>query len=139
LSHALSIISLQSNAQHVNYSYDANGNRTGRQYSPTRLRSDTPKDDAKANEVASQYGIGVYPNPLMDGSNVTVAISTASDKPGEQATVYVLDNTGKVLFTQKQTTSSPSQLDLSPYSGGIYYVKVAIGKEELFYKITKAK
>ena len=57
----------------------------------------------------------------------------------EEATVYVLDNTGKVLFSQKQTTASPSQIDLSGYSAGIYHIKVAIGKEVLFYKVMKAK
>jgi len=134
----LSMLCIYVNAQHVNYTYDANGNRILRQYSPTRLINPaTP--DPEAENIASQYGIGVYPNPLMDGNNVTVVISSASDKPAEEATIYALDNTGKVLFSQKQTTSSPAQLDLSSYSAGIYYIKVAIGKEELFYKVTKAK
>jgi hypothetical protein len=140
----LSIFCIHSNAQHINYSYDANGNRILRQYSPTRLMGDTSKSDSEAHQIATQYGIGVYPNPLMDGNNVTVVISSLSDKPEEEAIVYALDNTGKVLFSQKQNTASPSQsdsyrMDLNGYSAGIYYIKVAIGKEVLFYKITKAK
>ena len=140
----LSIISIQSSAQHIMYTYDANGNRITRQYSPNRIMNDTTPTDAEADKVAVQYGIGVYPNPLMDGSSVTVAI--ARNKTAEQtsditeeATVYVLDNTGKILFSQKQTTASPSQIDLSSYSAGIYHIKVTIGKEQLFYKIVKAK
>ena len=142
----LSIFCIHSNAQHVNYTYDANGNRILRQYSSTFRMADTSKSNPEADKIASQYGIGVYPNPLMDGNNVTVAISSLKNKEGEQATpqekeatVYVLDNTGKMLYSQKQATSSPSQIDLSGYSTGIYYIKVAIGKEQLFYKITKAK
>lgn len=124
---------------HVQFTYDAAGNRIMRQYFPMRVMSDTAKSDEAAEQIAAQYGIGVYPNPLMDGSNVTVAVSSVKDKMGEDATVYVLDNTGKMLFSQKQTTSSPSQIDLNSYSAGIYYVKVSIGKEQLFYKITKTK
>ena len=140
----LSIISIQASAQHITYTYDANGNRITRHYSPNRIMNDTIPTDAEADKVAAQYGIGVYPNPLMDGSSVTVAIARNKTEGQtsditEEATVYVLDNTGKVLFSQKQTTSSPSQIDLSGYSAGIYHIKVAIGKEELFYKVMKAK
>ena len=126
------------------YTYDANGNRITRHYSPNRIMNDTIPTDPEADKVAAQYGIGVYPNPLMDGSSVTVSIArtktaeqTSDDV--EEATVYVLDNTGKVLFSQQQSTSSPSQIDLSAYAAGIYHIKVVIGKEELFYKIVKAK
>ena len=165
----LSIFSIQTSAQHIMYTYDNNGNRITRHYSPNRIMNDTIPTDAEADlpcrqagKVAVQYGIGVYPNPLMDGSSVTVAIARnkttdqTSDNPEEpapieasEAIVYVLDNTGKVLFSQKlsvaksasggQTTSSPSQIDLSGYAAGIYHIKVAIGKEVLFYKIVKAK
>ena len=140
----LSIFSIQANAQHVTYSYDANGNRILRQYSPMRVMNNTTTTDPEADKVAAQYGIGVYPNPLMDGSSVTLAIARTKTAEQtldnvEEATVYVLDNTGKVLFSQQQSTSSPSQIDLSGYSAGIYHIKVAIGKEELFYKVMKAK
>ena len=140
----LSIISLELNAQHIMYTYDANGNRITRQYSPARLINDTAKNDTVAKQIAAHYGLGVYPNPLMDGSSVTVSIArnkTAEETSdnAEEAIVYVLDNTGKVLLSQKQTTASPSQIDLSGYSAGIYHIKVTIGKEELFYKVMKAK
>ena len=73
----LSIISIHAYAQvpHITYTYDANGNRLTRQYSPNRIMNDTTPTDAEADKVAVQYGIGVYPNPLMDGSSVTVAIA----------------------------------------------------------------
>lgn len=156
---SLSTWSMNATAQttpRVDFTYDAAGNRKIRAYTPARLMNDTQVDE-QAEEIAQQYGLGVYPNPLMDGSSVTVVLSgvegahiktgeQSSDNPKEpapieasEAVVYVLDNTGKVLLSQKQTTSSPSQLDLSGYSAGIYHIKVAIGKEVLFYKITKMK
>jgi len=135
-----SILFIRANAQHINYTYDANGNRILRQYSPTRLIN-TTTPDPEADKTAAQYGIGVYPNPLMDGNNVTVVVKSLQDKTEEisAAAVYVMDNTGKVLFSQQQNTASPVQLDLSNYSAGIYHIKVVIGKEELFYKVTKTK
>ena len=136
----LSSISINTEAQQVVFDYDSRGNRIRRQYIASGLMDGT----AKAEQIAAQYGVGVYPNPLMDGSSVTVAIERnktveeTSDNP-EEAIVYVLDNTGKVLFSKKQTTSSPSQIDLSGYSAGIYHIKIAIRKEILFYKVVKAK
>ena len=137
-----SFLGINATAQtpHVDFTYDAAGNRVLRQYSALKvMNSDTTKHDPEAEQIAAQYGIGVYPNPLMDGNNVTVAVSSAKNTEGEQATVYVLDNIGKILFSQKQNTSSPSLIDLSGYAAGIYYIKVAIKKEQLFYKITKTK
>ncbi len=133
-------INVNAQTPHINFTPDAAGNRVQRTYSPSRMMNpkDTAQNDPKAEQIAAQYGINVYPNPLMDGSNVTVAVSSAN-KEGEAATVYVLDNTGKILFSQKQNTSSPSQVDLSTYAAGIYYIKVAIKKEQLFYRVVKAK
>ena len=148
----LSIFSITANAQHVDIAYDAAGNRILRSYSPTHIFNDTRKSDPEAEKVAAQYGINVYPNPMIDGSSVTVALSglkeasSSSNKTANQAsseaTVFVLDNSGKFLFEQKLTIgigASSSQIDLSGYAAGIYYIKVMIDKEQLFYKITKTK
>ena len=123
----------------LQFTYDAAGNRIKRQYFAFRVMGDTSKSDPNAQQAAAQYGIHVYPNPLMDGSSVTVIVSNAKKALGEETTIYVLDNSGKTLFLQKQVTDSPSQIDLSVYAAGIYYLKVAVGKEVLFYKITKSK
>ncbi len=137
----LSIICINSNAQqaYIQFTYDAAGNRVVRQYFPAIKINDAREKNPEADKIAANYGIHVYPNPLMDGNSVTLVISSIKENEGEDAQVYVLDNTGKLLFTQKQSTVSPTQLDLSSYAAGIYYIKVAIGKEQLFYTITKAK
>ena len=114
--------------------------------------NDTAEVDPQALEIAQHYGISVYPNPLMDGNSATVTIlnkaeGSANAKTNEEpapieasrAIIYVLDNTGKVLSSQYQIAASTAQIDLSSYSAGIYHIKVAIGKEVLFYKITKTK
>lgn len=127
-------------AQHIEYAYDAAGNRILRTFLTPRMNNnDTSKSDPKAQQIAAQHGISVYPNPPDGGNNITVAISSTGDKTAEESTVYLLDNNGKLLFSQKQTTASPSQIDLSNYAAGIYYVKVMVGKDQLFYKVTKPK
>lgn len=130
-------------AQHVDYFYDASGNRVSRQYSPS-LRLMNPnviaaKSDTVAQKIAAQYGIKVYPNPTTDGDIVTVAISSTNPQGNETANVSLLDNAGKTLFTQQQGTQSPSQINLSNYAAGIYYVKVMVDKEQLFYQVVKPK
>lgn len=140
----LSIFNTNANAQpHIDFTYDAAGNRIQRQYYAFKTMGDPAPSDPAAEETAAQYGITVYPNPLMDGTSATVTIqgktkSSESDKTNTQAIIYVLDNTGKVLFSQKQTSPS-TEIDLGNYSAGIYYIKVAIDKEQLFYKVLKAK
>ena len=96
----------------------------------------------EAEQIAAQYGINVYPNPLMDGKSATISISSKNSTTAEEAIVNVLDNNGKVLFTEQIPSLSgitSREIDLSKYASGIYYFKVSIGKEQLFYKVTKVQ
>lgn len=130
----------QPSSTHIGFTYDAAGNRVKREYFANRIMNDTAKNDPKAQQIAQQHGISVYPNPTEEGNIVNVVISSKVDtKENETATVTLLDNTGKMLFTQQQSASSLSQIDLNKYTSGVYYVKVMIGKEQLFYRVVKAK
>lgn len=98
-------------AQHVEFTYDAVGNRITRVFLiPRLINDDIAESDPKAQEIAEKYGISAYPNPLMDGNEVTVAVSSAKNAEGEDAMLFVLDNKGQILFSQKRTTASPSRL-----------------------------
>lgn len=124
---------------YIQYTYDAAGNRIVRQYFASRVINNNDEGDPIARKTAEQHGISVYPNPAVDGNFVTVVISSPNPKENEIATISVLDNTGKMLFTKQQATASPSQIDLNKYSTGVYYVKVMVGQEQLFYRIVKTK
>ena len=104
------------------------------------MGGDTTHDE-QAEQVATQYGIKVFPNPTTSGDmvNVTIALPVSNSAETETATVSLLDNTGKLLFTQQQTTTSSNPMDLSKYTAGVYYVKVMIDKKQLFYRIVKTK
>lgn len=84
--------------------------------------------------------INVSAQPHLAVTNkVDVVISSDNKTENETATVYLLDNTGKELFSKQQTTATPSAIDLNNYAPGIYYIKVAIGKEQLYYRVVKPK
>ncbi len=138
-----SIICIQVNAQtpHIDFTYDAVGNRVLRQYTAQRVMNDTTKNNDDAKQIAAQYGISVYPNPSTNGDavNVKISLPASNSAETETATISLLDNTGKLLFTQKQTTVSSNQIDLSKYTAGVYYVKVMIDKKQLFYRIVKVQ
>lgn len=130
------------------FGYDGAGNRIERSLFPFKTIDITEERDPEAEKTAAQYGLKVFPNPLVDGSSVTVGLSSLGDNPSGEATMYVLDNTGKILFSQKMnigelnsgsSATAYSKIDLSHYSGGMYFLKISIGSEELFYRLVKTK
>jgi hypothetical protein len=132
-----SMMHLASSAQtpHTDFTYDAAGNRILRQWFAQKGIASTPEENKEAEKIAEQNGIVVYPNPVQDDN---INISIASLKSDVQSTIEVLDNSGKVLVQQKVTAALTS-INISAYSAGIYYIRVMAGKEQLYYKITKAK
>src|SRR3989338_6272326 len=92
-----SILQFNTHAQtpHIDLTYDAAGNRVLRGYSPMRLM-DTTKHDPEAEQTAMQHGITVYPNPAAEGNVINVMISAPGNKTAAAATVFLLDNNGKI-------------------------------------------
>lgn len=126
-------------AQEVQYTYDASGNRTKRKLavlnpSPIRLANNDSisKHVAEGMQIAMQEGISVFPNPTQDVVNVSINNFKADDK----VTVQLFDNTGKILKTQIMQ-SATVQFAVAELQSGIYYINVIKGKEKLFYKVVK--
>ena len=78
----------------------------------------------------------VYPNPTQ--GNLQLAIRNEGlGMRNEQWGVKVFDTNGKFLFS-KQIEGAITQLDLSPYAMGTYYIKVCNGKDVLkSFKVVK--
>lgn len=128
-------------SQGTAYTYDAVGNRIKRKLVvctgclKMRNTNDTivpQRETEKAIQIAKQHGISVYPNPANEMVNIAVS-GVAVD---EKATVYILDETGRTI-TSFQGLASPSQVDMKDYKAGIYFVKVSVGNENLFYRVIK--
>jgi len=131
----LLFLSITSMGQTVKYSYDPAGNRVQRKLDisdPNSQRTTDSKADKKGMEKAEELGLSVFPNPAQDKVNVVIA----NLKEGQQANVFLLDEQGKNLVNQK-TSVEQNSLDMSPYKPGIYFIKVVVDKETLFYKVLK--
>jgi len=119
----------------IQYGYDANGNRIQRQLvvsdPNTQRTSEAPKEE-KAKETAKELGLSVFPNPAQD--KVQVAINNLGEK--QEARVLLIDAQGKNLL-DKKTTAQHNEVDMTPFKPGVYFIKVVVGKETLFYKVLK--
>lgn len=118
----------------IQYSYDANGNRTQRKLYVCNLcppeRQMKPENEKK-QEAAAALGLSVFPNPAQD--KINVAVASLKD---EEVTILMIDAQGKNLF-EKKTRAQQNEVDMTPYKAGVYFIKVVVGKESLFYKVMK--
>jgi hypothetical protein len=138
LSSIIFIYVLAGNASaQVYYNYDNNGNRLNESMTvlPPKIiagghKNDSTPKDTTTNTVTT---IKVYPNPTA--SQVNVAIS--SFQGCEYATMYLLDATGNLLSTQK-SASTISQINLSGYSGNIFYLRILMCDFQYSYTLLKA-
>jgi len=122
-------------AQTVKYTYDAAGNRVQRKLDvsdPSTQRTIETNQDEKATQKASELGLSVFPNPAQDKVNVVIG----NLKEGQQVSIFLIDEQGKSLLSQKASIEQ-STLDMSLYKPGIYFIKVVVDKETLFYKVLK--
>jgi hypothetical protein len=72
------------------------------------------------------------PNPTK--AIVHLTVNDLADN--ETTTYYLLDFNGKVL-DKKQMSSNTQEVDLSSYAQGMYFIRVLINKESLYYKVVK--
>lgn len=75
------------------------------------------------NEIVSDDEISVFPNP----ANNMVTVSFQSNTSDE---IILTDMYGKVCYTENINNKSSVVLDLTPYSSGIYFLKIINQKEK---------
>ncbi|HTB07838.1 MAG TPA: T9SS type A sorting domain-containing protein [Bacteroidia bacterium] len=117
------------------YSYDANGNRILRiSIGPPIVKHKRTNTNSLQSDslTAVHYGLTVYPNP----SRYEVSVNITNLDSAKMATIYFISESGSVLFS-KQVTTVPVPIDISKFATGIYFVKVVINKEQLFYRVIK--
>jgi hypothetical protein len=126
-------------SQPVKYSYDNNGARIQRKpvsiYESRlalNLGGEEKEKDKKAKEIEQNHGISLAPNPTK--AIVHLTVNDLADN--ETATYYLLDFNGKVL-DKKQMSTNTQDVDLSSYAQGMYFIRVLINKESLYYKVVK--
>ncbi len=78
----------------------------------------------------------LYPNPTQGNLQLVMSNDQLQMVNG-QWLINVFDTNGKYLFS-KQINSETTQLDLSPYATGTYYIKVCKGKDVMkTFKVVK--
>lgn len=124
-------------AQPIEYGYDSYGNRTQRKLyvcnnCPETERTMTPAEEKKQEEVSEKLGLTVFPNPAQD----KIEVVTPPGLPEGEVTILLIDAGGKNLLTRK-SNQAENEVDMTPYKAGVYFIKVLVGKESLFYKVIK--
>jgi hypothetical protein len=88
-------------------------------------------DPTKIDDLNTNESLFLYPNPVL--SEFTVS-TLNPDFTIQQLHIY--DVTGKLLLsTQNQSTST--QINMTPFSQGIYFVKITINNQTITKKILK--
>ena len=82
------------------------------------------------NENIFGETIGIYPNP-------TSGVATINLGTIKEATIRILDITGKELCNINQVNESQVEVSLSDYSKGIYFIKIQSNNQQKVVKLIK--
>jgi hypothetical protein len=75
--------------------------------------------------------VSIYPNPAVD--QLTIDLSKLT---GNSVAVQLIDITGKVIYATSNL-SSTTQIDLSSFNRGVYFLTIKEGEETTTYKVIK--
>lgn len=132
----MAVAATTATAQNVSYTYDAAGNRIKREIVMNRNSAPAVNTQEEREEVYSEMlskkQVSIYPNPTS--GMLKVEVLNLGD--GENCTLRIFNSAG-VQITSTHMTSTTAALDISNQPNGIYFLRVAIGKEESTWKIIK--
>ncbi len=133
------------------YIYDENGNRMKREVITLTQKSsnvsyqiDSNSTVEVTNSVAQQENslstdkqneipVSIFPNPTY--GLITVKIIEAEDN--SKLTLITLFSENGTFLSMYYMVGNETQLDLSAYSPGVYYLKFHLGDAEKSYKVIK--
>ena len=132
----MAVVTTTATAQNVIYTYDAAGNRIKREIEMNRnsspTRSAQEKQEDVYSEMLSKKQVRIYPNPTSGMLKVEVL----NLDEGDNCSLRIFNSAGSQI-TSTHTTSATASLDISSQPDGIYFLRIAIGKEESTWKIIK--
>jgi thiol-disulfide isomerase/thioredoxin len=89
------------------------------------------------NEIANEYGINIYPNPLTDNAAISLNLDHSA-----KVSLQVFNSIGELVLSENKGTLSGSQmldLNASKLTNGIYMVRVLVDDHIIVRRITVAK
>ena len=120
------------------FSYDDNGNRTGRVIVFSRADEGEENDIKEpellpfASDSFKTVDVSIFPNPTND----KVFVELSGIENGQILKVVLMTATGKVL-DEKSIASSEEFFDLSGKSSGIYLLELTLDQEKHVWKVIK--
>lgn len=145
------LLSINSQAQTVRYTYDASGNRIervidlgGKGSSMTSNNNDIYKEPVIEDtlnkkvikdETFPEQQIKIYPNPTQGSIRLEIPSDPENNEPIQ---IIVLDINGKILIN-KPNDALMIEVDLSRQPDGIYFLKLKKGTKTSQWKIIKYK
>jgi hypothetical protein len=119
----------------ITFQYDYAGNRTDRIIEfkkSAEMLTDTATQSMPLSERMDEMFISIFPNPTK--GQLSIDVVNMSREVNSSIEMY--NNEGKLI--QKLEGILPSNhIDISPYTAGIYYMRVNIGKNVREWKIIK--
>lgn len=119
----------------VEYSYDAAGNRTGRQIvyycNGSKKSKKTRKEIVKELEISTETM--VYPNPA---DNVIYLKLSNKMYEADMKQYILYDNLGKMVM-RRDITNTLTEINVSGLKDGIYYLVLVSGGQKKDWKIVK--
>jgi len=119
-------------AQNISFTYDAAGNRTGRDI--VVLKETKIADTSLFNKKALIDKVKVIISPNPNGG--VFSIKLANYKNSELVTIFLHDLSGKQIFKKENCTSFTS-VDISTRENGMYILSIIIGNEKKTWKVIK--
>jgi hypothetical protein len=82
-------------------------------------------------EETQNSGVIIYPNPVKDKVFIVM-----DSRPGKSSHIELFQPNGQMLLS-KESMESRSEVDLSPFNPGVYFIRISSGNSVVVRKIVK--
>ncbi|GAB4318914.1 MAG: hypothetical protein Kow00127_11050 [Bacteroidales bacterium] len=123
---------------HVEFTYDAAGNRTERHIIELKKQGKDNNPESKSTraknytQALGQHQITIFPNPVKEQLTVKITNPELSNA----TRLELLSLPGKRMYSKKVLRES-TQVDLSKLPAGTYILKIILGREVTNWKVVK--
>ncbi|MEY5048917.1 MAG: hypothetical protein RLZZ175_2276 [Bacteroidota bacterium] len=124
----------QTGSSYVQFTYDARGNRTGRQIVlPSVRRGDSTLDTTAIKDNVGENAVSIYPNPIV--SQITVKLHVTENQTSS-GTLEVLNAIGTKMG-ESPITENEGTFNFENLPTGVYILRIRTNNQNLDWKVLK--